>query len=73
MARVDPGPEPLSLLKPDEHQPFLDLINWIFNGGYGRFPTYTPEQRIRWMHSNLPRTYALLATNHRWSDLSDVA
>jgi hypothetical protein len=48
-----------------EHDPYLRLIEAIFNGPYGR-QRMSVEQRVRWAQENLPTTYALIAFDRRW-------
>lgn len=83
----DPGPLPTSPAamggpESDEHEPYLEFLNWIFDGRScaGRvrnFPHPTvrqlnQEQRVAWMRRNCPRTYALLAMGQRWPGLADL-
>jgi hypothetical protein len=50
----------------DEHEPYLDFLNWIFTGADGRFPEMNAQQRIDWMRAQLPQTYARLSLSRRW-------
>ena len=61
-----------SILKSDDHEPFLALLNWIFEPHIGGFQPMTSEQRIAWMQRQMPRTYAAIAAGQQWSVLSDL-
>jgi hypothetical protein len=47
----------------DEHDPYLDFLDWVFGGGGETFPPLSPERRIAWMQHQLPQTYARLVMN----------
>jgi hypothetical protein len=59
-----------SQLRPDEHEPYLDLLEWIFGGVGEAFPPMSAERRIAWMQNQLPQTYARMSLGHRWLELS---
>jgi hypothetical protein len=59
-------------IKPDEHEPYLEFLEWIFGGVGETFPPMPAERRVAWMQNQLPKTYAMMSLSHRWPDLSIV-
>lgn len=54
----------------DVHEPFIRLLDAIFNDPYGRNP-YTVKQKVRWVQEHLPKTYALASALRDWEVLSE--
>jgi hypothetical protein len=57
-------------LASNEHEPYLELLEWIFGGVGETFPPMSAEKRVAWMRTQLPRTYAMMSLGHRWLEAS---
>jgi len=53
-------------VKDDEHDPYLEFLEWVFGGVGETFPPMSPERRLDWMRCQLPKTYARLSLSRRW-------
>lgn len=69
-ARPLPAQSVRRTIKPDEHEPYLELLEWIFGGIGEAFPPMPAEVRVRWMQRQLPRTYAMMSLSHGWPRLA---